>query len=211
MKSTTRITAIGTYVPNQKLLNEDLEKQIDTSDEWIVQRTGMKERRIAGEQEYASNLAFKAIESLAKTYNKNLGDIDCIIVATSTPDYVFPSVAYQIQDHFKIPHTLAFDLSATCAGFTYGLHVANSLIISESDRKVLVVATETLSKVTDYTDRTTCILFGDGAGAVLLEKDEKNRVLSLLTWEQTEKAVFTYTEQIFLLPCMKNLYKQMGK
>ncbi|WP_242218257.1 ketoacyl-ACP synthase III [Bacillus cereus group sp. BfR-BA-01380] len=173
MKPTARITAIGTYVPNQKLSNDDLEKMIDTSDEWIVQRTGMKERRIANEQEYASNLAFKAIENLADTYKKNLEDVDCIIVATTTPDYVFPSVACQIQSHFQIPHTLAFDLSATCAGFTYGLHVANSLITSESHRKILVVATEALSKVTDYTDRTTCILFGDGAGAVLLEKDEK--------------------------------------
>lgn len=91
---------------------------------------------------------------------------------TETADYVFPSVACQIQQHFSIPHTIAFDLNATCAGFTYGLHVGNSLITSGSHEKVLVVATETLSKVTDYTDRTTCILFGDGAGAILLERDE---------------------------------------
>ena len=173
MNSTARITAIGTYVPEQKLSNDDLEKLVDTSDEWIVQRTGIKERRIAGEQEFASHLAFKAIKNLTDTYKKTLEDVDCIIVSTTTPDYVFPSVACQIQNHFHIPHTLAFDLNATCTGFTYGLHVANNLITAGSHHKVLVVATETLSKVTDYTDRTTCILFGDGAGAFLLERDEE--------------------------------------
>ncbi|PFD38662.1 ketoacyl-ACP synthase III [Bacillus cereus] len=172
MNSKSRITAIGTYVPNQVLSNNDLEKIVHTNDEWIVQRTGMKERRIAGEEEYSSHLAIKAIENLCTTYKKSLEDIDCIIVATTTADYVFPSVACQIQQHFNIPHTLAFDLNATCAGFTYGLHVGNSLITAGTHQKVLVVATETLSKVTDYTDRTTCILFGDGAGAILLEKDE---------------------------------------
>ncbi|MGH0543844.1 ketoacyl-ACP synthase III [Bacillus cereus] len=172
MHSKSRITAIGTYVPDQILSNNDLEKMINTNDEWIVQRTGMKERRIASEEEYSSHLAIKAIENLCTTFKKNLEDIDCIIVATTTADYVFPSVACQIQQYFNIPHTIAFDLNATCAGFTYGLHVANSLITSGSHKKILVVASETLSKVTDYTDRTTCILFGDGAGAILLEKDE---------------------------------------
>ncbi|PEW30277.1 ketoacyl-ACP synthase III [Bacillus cereus] len=172
MHSKSRITAIGTYVPDQILSNNDLEKMINTNDEWIVQRTGMKERRIASEEEYSSHLAIQAIENLCTTFKKNLEDIDCIIVATTTADYVFPSVACQIQQYFNIPHTIAFDLNATCAGFTYGLHVANSLITSGSHKKILVVASETLSKVTDYTDRTTCILFGDGAGAILLEKDE---------------------------------------
>ncbi|EOP09081.1 ketoacyl-ACP synthase III [Bacillus sp. WC2507] len=172
MHSKSRITAIGTYVPDQILSNNDLEKMINTNDEWIVQRTGMKERRIASEEEYSSHLAIKAIENLCTTFKKNLEDIDCIIVATTTADYVFPSVACQIQQYFNIPHTIAFDLNATCAGFTYGLHVANSLITSGPHKKILVVASETLSKVTDYTDRTTCILFGDGAGAILLEKDE---------------------------------------
>lgn len=172
MNSQSRITAIGTYVPKQVLSNNDLEEMVNTNDEWIVQRTGMKERRIARENEYSSHLAIKAIENLCTTYKKSLEDIDCIIVATTTADYAFPSVACQIQQYFNIPHTLAFDLNATCAGFTYGLHVGNSLITSGSHKKVLVVATETLSKVTDYTDRTTCILFGDGAGAILLERDE---------------------------------------
>ncbi|MBE5105185.1 ketoacyl-ACP synthase III [Bacillus thuringiensis] len=172
MNSQSRITAIGTYVPKQVLSNNDLEEMVNTNDEWIVQRTGMKERRIAREDEYSSHLAIKAIENLCTAYKKTLEDIDCIIVATTTADYAFPSVACQIQQYFNIPHTLAFDLNATCAGFTYGLHIGNSLITSGSHERVLVVATETLSKVTDYTDRTTCILFGDGAGALLLEKDD---------------------------------------
>ncbi len=174
MNSTARITAIGTYVPDKILRNEDLEKMVDTNNEWIVQRTGMKERRVSGEGEFASALACKAIENLMETYDKSLQDVDCIVVSTTTPDYVYPSVACQIQDYFHIPHTGAFDLNATCAGFTYALHVANSFITSGLHQKVLVVATETLTKVTDYTDRSTCILFGDGAGAVLVEKDEVN-------------------------------------
>lgn len=174
IKSKARITAIGTHVPQKIMLNEDLEKMVETNDEWIVQRTGIKERRIAGDEEYASHLAFKAIENMIGNNHKDLQDVDCIIVATTTPDYAFPSVACQIQSHFNIPCTGAFDLNATCAGFTYALHLANNLITAEAHRKILVVATETLSKVTDYTDRTTCILFGDGAGAMLVEYDQEN-------------------------------------
>lgn len=133
----------------------------------------MKERRIAGDNEYASTLAFKAIENLVERYHKSLVDVDCILVSTTTPDYTFPSVACQIQEHFNIQHTGAVDFNATCAGFTYGLHMANGLITSDLHRKILIVTTETLSKITDYTDRTTCILFGDGAAAVLVEKDEE--------------------------------------
>ncbi|OAK68465.1 ketoacyl-ACP synthase III [Lederbergia galactosidilytica] len=174
LQSKTKVTAIGTAVPDKRLLNADLEKMVETSDEWIVQRTGMKERRIAGENEFASTLAFRAVNNLIQNYDKDLHDVDGIIVATTTPDYAFPSVACQIQAHFQIPCTGAFDLNATCAGFTYALHVANNLITSEAHKKILVVATETLSKVTDYQDRSTCILFGDGAAAMLLEYDEEN-------------------------------------
>ncbi|CRK85188.1 ketoacyl-ACP synthase III [Neobacillus massiliamazoniensis] len=173
MRSKARITAIGTYVPEKKLTNDDLEKIVDTNDEWIVQRTGMKERRIAGDNEFASMLAFKAIEDLVENYHKDLIDVDCILVSTTTPDYAFPSVACQIQKKFNIRQTGAIDFNATCAGFTYGLHLANGLITAGLHRKILVITTETLSKVTDYTDRTTCILFGDGAAAVLIEKDEE--------------------------------------
>ncbi|WP_059106135.1 ketoacyl-ACP synthase III [Shouchella shacheensis] len=174
MISKARISAIGTYVPSNVLTNDELETLVDTNDEWIVQRTGMHERRVANEDEFSSDLAFKAIENLREAYSKEVQDVDCIIVATTTPDYAFPSVAARIQHYFQIPSTAAFDLNATCAGFTYGLHVANQLVSAGAHRKVLVVATETLTRVTDYTDRTSCILFGDGAGAMLVEYDEEN-------------------------------------
>jgi len=171
VQSKARITAFGAYVPEKKLTNDDLGKIVDTSDEWIFQRTGIKERRIAGKDEYASHLAFGAIKNLIEKYKKDLHDVDCIIVATSTADHAFPSVACQIQHQFQIPSPGAFDINAVCAGFTYALHLANTMISSEVHKKILVVATETLSKVTDFNDRTTCVLFGDGAGAVLVEYD----------------------------------------
>lgn len=174
MNSKARITAIGSYVPEKKLTNNDLEKLVETNDEWIVQRTGMRERRIASEQEFTSDLCIKAVENLIQRYDKRVDDVDFIIVATATPDFPFPSVASQIQNHYQIKDTGAMDLSAACAGFTYGLHLANSLVTSGFHKKVLVIGGETLSKVTDYTDRTTCILFGDGAGAVMVEFDEEN-------------------------------------
>lgn len=172
LHSQARITAIGTYVPERVLTNADLEKLVDTSNEWILQRTGIHERRIAEANQFTSHLSIAAVEDLIQTYQKSLDDVDMVVVATSTPDYPFPSVASQIQSHFGIEQAGAIDLGATCAGFTYALHMANALISSGLHRKVLVVAAETLSKVTDYTDRTTCILFGDGAGAVLVERDE---------------------------------------
>ena len=170
--SKARITAIGTYVPARILTNADLEQMVETSNEWILQRTGIHERRIAKDNQFTSHLAIAAVEKLIHTYQKNVTDVDMILVATSTPDYAFPSVATQIQAHFGIEQTGAMDLGATCAGFTYALHVANAMIGSGLHKKILVVAAETLSRVTDYTDRTTCILFGDGAGAVLVERDE---------------------------------------
>jgi len=169
MHSMARITAIGTYVPDRVLANSDLEAMVDTSDEWIVRRTGIRERRVAGEDEYTSDLCIKAVENLTARYHKDLTDVDFIVVCTVTPDYRFPGTACRIQERFGIRRAGAVDLNATCAGFVYGLHMANALIASGMHRKVLVVAGETLTKITDYTDRTTCILFGDGAGAVLVE------------------------------------------
>ncbi|KAA6453441.1 ketoacyl-ACP synthase III [Bacillus swezeyi] len=170
--SKARISAIGTYVPEKRLTNEDLEKIVDTSDEWITQRTGMKERRLASKQEFTSDLCIKAVENLKDRYKGTLDDIDMIIVSTTTADYAFPSTACQIQEHFGWSDIGAVDVNATCAGLTYGLHMANGLITSGLHRKILVISGETLSKVTDYTDRTSCILFGDGAGALLVERDE---------------------------------------
>ncbi|MEK3785366.1 ketoacyl-ACP synthase III [Paenibacillus sp. FSL K6-1230] len=170
MQSKAIITAIGAYVPERILSNTDLEKLVDTSDEWIVQRTGMRERRIAAEDEFVSDLATRAVEDLIRRYAVRVEDVDMIIVASSTTEFAFPSAASRVQANLRIPHTGVLDVNAACAGFTYGLQLANSLVTSGLHRKVLVVGAETLSKITDYTDRTTCVLFGDGAGAVLIEE-----------------------------------------
>ncbi|TPF18722.1 ketoacyl-ACP synthase III [Priestia megaterium] len=174
MQSKARITGMGIYTPKQKLTNDHLKEMVDTSDEWIVQRTGMKERRIAGEGEYTSTLAIRAVENLLNRYAVEIEDVDAIIVSTTTPDHFFPSVACQVQDYFHINQAAAFDLSAACAGFTYGLHMANGLVTSGLHKKILVIGAEVMSKITDYTDRATCVLFGDGAGAMLVEYDECN-------------------------------------
>ncbi|MFK3937744.1 ketoacyl-ACP synthase III [Alkalihalobacillus sp. NPDC078783] len=173
-QSKARITAMGSYVPDKALTNDDLEKMVDTSDEWIIQRTGIKERRIASKDEYTSDLSFQAIQDLLYRSQKKLDDVDMIIVCTLTPDFKTPSVASLLQAKLGIQHAGALDLNAACAGFTYGLHLANGLITSGLHKKVLVVGAETLSKITDYEDRTTCILFGDGAGVALVEFDEQH-------------------------------------
>ncbi|CAG7647801.1 ketoacyl-ACP synthase III [Paenibacillus allorhizosphaerae] len=170
--SRSRITAIGTYVPERKLTNDDLAKMVDTSDEWIVPRTGIRERRISEDEEYTSHLCIKAVQNLLDRYNTTVGDVDLLLVCTSTPDFTFPGTACLVQAHFGITQTTSMDLSAACAGFVYGLHLADGMVSSGLHRKVLIIGAETLSKITDYTDRTTCILFGDGAGAVLVERDD---------------------------------------
>ncbi|PES61478.1 ketoacyl-ACP synthase III [Bacillus cereus] len=172
--SKARITGLGTYVPENILNNDDLEKMVDTNDEWIVRRTGVKERRITSSKQFTTDLGVKAVEDLMMRYKKSIEDVDLILVATSTPDYSFPSVASQIQARLKIPCCGAIDLNAACAGFVYGLQLANGLITSGMNKKILVIGAETLSKITDYSDRTTCILFGDGSGAALIEYDEYN-------------------------------------
>lgn len=172
--SKARITALGSYVPKKILNNNDLEKMVDTSDEWIVRRTGMRERRITSPMQFTTDLGVEAVKDLMSRYNKSIEDVDLVLLATSTSDYAFPSVASQIQAQLNIPYCGALDLNAACAGFVYGLQLANSLITSKMNKKILVIGAETLSKITDYTDRSNCILFGDGAGAVLVEYDETN-------------------------------------
>ncbi|AHV97626.1 ketoacyl-ACP synthase III [Paenibacillus sabinae] len=167
-----RITAIGSYVPGTRLTNSDLERMVDTNNEWIIQRTGIQERRISRPDEFTSELCVAAVNNLIQRFNKNVEDVDMVIVATSTPDFTFPSVASLVQDRLHIAQTGAMDLSAACSGFVYALHVAHSLISSGLHKKILVIGADTMSKITDYTDRTTCVLFGDGAGAVLVEQDD---------------------------------------
>jgi len=169
----SRITAIGTYVPEKKLTNFDLEQMVETTNDWIIQRTGIRERRISRPDEFTSDLCVAAVKDLMHRYNKKVEDVDMIIVATSTPDFPFPSVASIIQERLNIEQTGAIDLSAACAGFVYALHTANTYIASGLHKKILVIGADTISKITDYTDRNTCVLFGDGAGAIMVERDEQ--------------------------------------
>jgi len=168
------ILGAGKYVPEQALTNQQLEQMVDTNDEWIVTRTGIKERRIAASDEATSDLAYKAAEQALHNAGLTAKDIDLIIVATVTPDMFFPSTACLVQE--KLGATCpAFDLSAACSGFIYSLATANGFVQSGLYRKILVIGAETLSRITDYTDRNTCILFGDGAGAVVVGEVEDGR------------------------------------
>lgn len=168
------ILGTGKYVPEKVLTNQELEKMVETNDEWIVTRTGIKERRIAASEEATSDLAYKAAQQAIANAGITVDEIDLIIVATITPDMMFPSTACLVQDKLgaKCP---AFDLSAACSGFIYSLATANGMIQSGLYRKVLVIGAETLSRITDYTDRNTCILFGDGAGAVVVGEVPEGR------------------------------------
>lgn len=197
MLSKARITAIGSYVPERRLTNYDLEKLVDTNDEWIVKRTGIKERRIANEDEFTSDISYKAVRNLMDRYDKSVEDVDMIIACTLTPDFKTPSVASLVQAKLGIKNSGAIDLNAACAGFTYGLHVANGLISSGLHKKILVIGAETLSRVTDYEDRTTCILFGDGAGAVLVEfEEEQPSFLSFHLGSEGEKGKHLYCSDL---------------
>ncbi len=171
--SKAKITALGAYIPPKKLTNNDLEKMVETNDEWITQRTGIKERRIVEDNIFTSDLAVEAIKDMQERYSVNMNDIDLIITTTQTSDYLMPSVAAIVHGKIGLNKNAGvIDLNAACAGFVYGLYVANALVTIGQNKKVLVVAAETMSKVIDYSDRNTCILFGDGAGAFLIEYEE---------------------------------------
>ncbi|TJY39741.1 ketoacyl-ACP synthase III [Cohnella pontilimi] len=177
-QSKAAITAIGSYVPDGVITNGDLEKLVDTDHEWIVRRTGIVTRHRAAPDQFTSHLAVAAVQDLLNRYPTPAADIDAVIVATTTPDMPFPSVASQVQRAFGMTRALAVDVNAACAGFVTGLQMANGLLMTGAYRKVLVIGAETLTKITDYSDRATCILFGDGAGAVLVEAAEQGEFLS---------------------------------
>lgn len=171
------ITGVGYYAPPGILSNEDLEKLVDTSDEWIVKRTGMKRRHIIGPEGATSDLAVPAAQAALEAAGKKPGDIDCIICATATPDYLFPAMACLVAARLGVTGKPAFDISIACSGFIYATTTAASLVRSGVYRSVLVIGAETLSKITDYTDRATCVLFGDGAGAVVIERSQEDNFL----------------------------------
>lgn len=167
-KVSVGIIGTGACLPETVLTNADLEKMVDTSDEWIVSRTGIRERRIASADQASSDLALPAAEQALQAAGITAGDLDLIVVATITPDMFFPSTACVLQDELGASQAAAFDLSAACSGFLYGLTTATQFIENGLYRYVLVVGVECLSKITDWTDRNTCVLFGDGAGAAVL-------------------------------------------
>jgi len=175
-----KIIGTGSYVPERILRNADLEGLVDTSDEWIVERTGIRERRIANEKQAASDLAYEASKAALKSAGLKARDMDLIIVASVSGDMPLPATACFLQDKLDAKRAAAFDVNAACSGFIYALSVADAFIRSGTYRRVLVVGAEVLSKFTDWEDRTTCVLFGDGAGAVILDATEGDRgVLSV--------------------------------
>jgi 3-oxoacyl-[acyl-carrier-protein] synthase-3 len=169
-KRKIKIAGIGSYLPEKVLTNADLEKMVDTSDEWIVTRTGIKERRISSDDEATSDLGIEAGRLALKDAGLTADDIDLILVATNTTDTPFPSTACWIQKGLMGDHIPAFDISAGCTAFIYGMIIAESLILSGTNKRILLLAPEMLSRVTNWEDRNTCVLFGDGAGAVVLEE-----------------------------------------
>lgn len=166
---TCSITGIGSYVPDKILTNADLEKMVETSDDWITTRTGIKERRIASAKEFTSDLAVKAAERVIKMAGVAADKIDLIIVATLTPDMPFPSTACLVQRKLGASRAAAFDMEAACSGFIYALEIGMQFVTSHTYETVLVIGAEKLSSIVNWTDRNTCVLFGDGAGAAILQ------------------------------------------
>ncbi len=180
------IKGIGSYLPDKVLTNDDLSKMVDTSDAWIRERTGILERRIASDKELTSDLAILATRNALANSELTGNDIDLIVLATTTPDDTLPATACKVQAAIGMKHGFAFDVQAVCSGFLYALSIADSYIRTGAIRRAVVVGAETLSRIVDWTDRNTCVLFGDGAGAVILEAvdgagtNEDNGILSVL-------------------------------
>ena len=166
------MTGVGAYLPETILTNDDLSKFVDTDDNWIRQRTGIISRRKANPEELTSDLAVKAANEALLSSALNISDIDCIIVATTTPDCTFPSTATIVQEKLGAHNAFAFDVQAVCAGFVYALSVANGLMSAGQGSNTLVIGAETFTKLLDWSDRSTCVLFGDGAGAVVLQAEK---------------------------------------
>ncbi|MCD9028405.1 ketoacyl-ACP synthase III [Luteimonas sp. BDR2-5] len=174
----SRIAGTGSYLPEKVLTNDDLSKFVDTSDEWIASRTGIRERHIAAEGETTGDLAYHAAVRALEAAGVEAGELDLIVLGTTTPDIIFPSTACLLQARLGANGCGAFDVNAACSGFLYALSVADKFIKSGDAKTVLVVGAETLTRMVDWTERTTCVLFGDGAGAVVLKADSETGILS---------------------------------
>ena len=168
----SRLLSAGSYLPAQILTNEDLAKRVDTSDDWIQQRTGIRQRHIAAEGELTSDLAVKAAEQALAHAGLTGADIDCIVLGTTTPDHTFPATATKVQQRLGMNRGFALDVQAVCSGFVYALTIADNFIRLGQAKRALVIGAETFSRILDWEDRNTCVLFGDGAGAVILEAGE---------------------------------------
>jgi 3-oxoacyl-[acyl-carrier-protein] synthase-3 len=174
----SKIKGCGSYLPKKVLTNADLESTLDTTDEWITTRTGIKKRHIVAEDEFTSDLAYEAAKIAISDANIQTSEIDLIVVATTTPDKVFPSTACILQKKLGINECAAFDIQAVCSGFIYALSVADKFIKTGSAKNVLVVGADAMSTITDYSDRSNAILWGDGSGAVILSKSNEEGILS---------------------------------
>lgn len=174
----SRIAGTGSYLPKKVLTNADLESMVDTTDEWIFARTGIRERHIVADDEYTSDLALHAARNAINAAGIQASDIDLIIVATTTPDKIFPSTACILQQKLGVGGCPAFDVQAVCSGFVYALATADNFIKTGSAKCALVIGAESFSRITDWTDRSNCILWGDGAGAVILQASEEQGVIS---------------------------------
>jgi len=182
----SRIIGTGSYFPEKIMTNKDFEEFLDTNDEWIVTRTGMKERRVAGEGEYTSDMGAEAAKAALDMAGLKASDIDGIILATFSPDTIMPSTACRVQEKIGAGNCFAFDITAACSGFIYGCSVANGLIKSGSAEKLLVIGAENLTAGLDWRDRGTCILFGDGAGAAILSAEREPGIRSIRTYAAGE-------------------------
>src|SRR5438094_4068480 len=186
---TCSITGVGSYVPARVLTNAELEKMVDTSDEWITSRTGIRERRLAAKTEFTSDLAAQAAQRAMEKAGVTADEIDLIIVATITPDMPFPSTACIVQKKIGARRAAAFDLEAACSGFIYGLEIGQQFIMSRTYKTVLVIGAEKLSSIVDWNDRNTCVLFGDGAGAAILQhRPEAHGLLTACMGAEGDKA-----------------------
>lgn len=175
MAFSSKITATGSYLPEKIVTNDDLAKKVDTSNEWIIERTGIKQRHIAGENELTSDIAYKAAKNLLESSKIKVEDIELIILATTTPDLTFPATATTVQAKLGANNAFAFDIQAVCSGFVFAVSTANNFIKSGQVKNALVIGADTLSKIVNWEDRNTCVLFGDGAGAVMLEQCEEGK------------------------------------
>ena len=174
----SRILGTGSYLPERVLTNAELEAMVDTSDQWIRDRTGIQERRVAADGETTGDMAEQAALAAMEAAGVSPDEIDLLVLGTTTPDLVFPSTACLLQQRLGLPDCAAFDVNAACSGFVYALSIADRFVRTGGARKALVVGAETLTRMVDWTDRTTCVLFGDGAGAVVLGADDEAGILS---------------------------------